>query len=306
MSRLFFIMLIRLEDIQKYSNIEFLAKQLVEGYMVGKHKSPFHGFSVEFAEHRLYNDGEDTKHIDWKVFARTDKVFVKRYEEETNLRCHILIDESPSMYIDRGKKMHFALFSAAVLMYVLRKQRDSIGMTLFSDKINAHYDAKSSARHQSHLFGLLNERLKSGSKSQNTAVASALHSIADQIHKRSLVILFSDMLESADDQDKLFGALKHLKHNKHEVLVFHIMDWSKEVNFDFEDRPYLFEDIESGERIKLHPSEVKEVYKEKMKAFVHELKIKSGQYKIDFIPVDIAEPVAKILLPFFAKRKKMP
>ena len=131
------------------------------------------------------------------------------------------------MYIDGGKKMHFALFSAAVLMYVLRKQRDSIGMTLFSDKINAHYDAKSSARHQSHLFGLLNERLKSGSKSQNTAVASALHSIADQIHKRSLVILFSDMLESADDQDKLFGALKHLKHNKHEVLVFHIMDWSK-------------------------------------------------------------------------------
>lgn len=299
-------MLIRLEDIQKYSNIEFLAKQLVEGYMVGKHKSPFHGFSVEFAEHRLYNDGEDTKHIDWKVFARTDKVFVKRYEEETNLRCHILIDESPSMYIDGGKKMHFALFSAAVLMYVLRKQRDSIGMSLFSDKINAHYDAKSSARHQSHLFGLLNERLKSGSKSQNTAVASVLHSIADQIHKRSLVILFSDMLESADDQDKLFGALKHLKHNKHEVLVFHIMDWSKEVNFDFEDRPYLFEDIESGERIKLHPSEVKEVYKEKMKAFVHELKIKSGQYKIDFIPVDIAEPVAKILLPFFAKRKKMP
>ena len=299
-------MLLRLEDIQKYSNIEFLAKQLVEGYMVGKHKSPFHGFSVEFAEHRLYNDGEDTKHIDWKVFARTDKIFVKRYEEETNLRCHILIDESPSMYIGGAKKMHFSLFSAAVIMYVLRKQRDSIGMSLFSDKINAHYEAKSSARHQSHLFSLLDQRLNSGPKSQNTAVASALHTIADQIHKRSLVILFSDMLESAEDQERLFGALKHLKHNKHEVLVFHVMDWAKEVNFDFEDRPYLFEDVESGERIKLHPSEVREAYQERMKAFVHQLKIKSGQYKIDFIPVDIAEPIARVLLPFFAKRKKMP
>jgi uncharacterized protein (DUF58 family) len=298
-------MLLRLEDIREYSNLELLAKQLVEGYMVGRHKSPFHGFSVEFAEHRLYNKGEDTKHIDWKVFARTDKLFVKRFEEETNLRCQIILDESPSMYFDGGQKMLFSLFSAAVLLYVLRRQRDSIGLTLFSDKINEHIEARSSAVHNRYLYSILESRTKLLQPSKKTNVSDTIHEIADKIHRRSLVIIFSDMLEDSGNSAEIFNALKHLKYNKHEVVVFHVINKSKELDFEFENRPYMFEDIESGDRVKLHPSEVRELYQKKMQEFMHEMKIRCGQYKIDFFPVDIAEPVAKILLPFFAKRKKM-
>ena len=299
-------MLISLKDIQEYGNLELLAKQVVEGYMIGRHKSPFHGFSVEFAEHRLYNKGEDTRHIDWKVFARTDKLFIKRFEEETNLRCHILIDQSSSMYFQDGDKMRFSLFSSAVLLYVLRKQRDAVGLSLFSDKVDQHIGAKSSAVHIRYLYDILESKLKAVSENNKTSIADVIHEIADKIPRRSLVVLFSDMFENIQDQESVFSALKHLRHNKHEVVVFHVLDAAKELDFEFENRPYLFEDIETGEKLKLHPSEVKELYQKEMKKNLKELKIKCGQYKIEFVPVDIRAPFAQVLLPFFVKRKKMP
>ena len=299
-------MLISLKDIQEYGNLELLAKQVVEGYMIGRHKSPFHGFSVEFAEHRLYNKGEDTRHIDWKVFARTDKLFIKRFEEETNLRCHILIDESSSMYFQDGDKMRFSLFSSAVLLYILRKQRDAVGLSLFSDKVDQHIEAKSSAVHIRYLYGVLESKLKAASKNNKTSIAEVIHEIADKIPRRSLVVLFSDMFENIKDQDSVFSALKHLRHNKHEVVVFHVLDAAKELDFEFENRPYLFEDMETGEKLKLHPSQVKELYQKEMKKNLNELKIKCGQYNIEFVPVDIRAPFAQVLLPFFVKRKKMP
>ena len=299
-------MLISLKDIQEYGNLELLAKQVVEGYIIGRHKSPFHGFSVEFAEHRLYNKGEDTRHIDWKVFARTDKLFIKRFEEETNLRCHILIDESSSMYFQDGDKMRFSLFSSAVLLYILRKQRDAVGLSLFSDKVDQHIEAKSSAVHIRYLYGVLESKLKAASKNNKTSIAEVIHEIADKIPRRSLVVLFSDMFENIKDQDSVFSALKHLRHNKHEVVVFHVLDAAKELDFEFENRPYLFEDMETGEKLKLHPSQVKELYQKEMKKNLNELKIKCGQYNIEFVPVDIRAPFAQVLLPFFVKRKKMP
>ena len=299
-------MLLSLKDIQEYGNLELLAQQVVEGYMVGRHKSPFHGFSVEFAEHRLYNKGEDTRHIDWKVFARTDKLFVKRYEEETNLRCHILVDESSSMYFGEGEKMRFSLFSSAVLLYILRKQRDAAGLSFFSDKLNLHIAAKSSAVHIRYLYGLLEGKLNNVSKHKMTSLSETIHQIADKIPRRSMVVLFSDMFDNNEKKESVLSALKHLRHNKHEVVVFHVLDTKKELNFEFENRPYLFEDMETGEKVKLHPSQVKELYQKQMKEFLNEMKLRCGQYNIEFVPVDVQAPFAEVLLPFFVKRKKMP
>ena len=202
--------------------------------------------------------------------------------------------------------MRFSLFSSAVLLYILRKQRDAVGLSLFSDKVDQHIEAKSSAVHIRYLYSLLEGKINEVSKKNKTSIAKVIHEIADKIPRRSLVILFSDMFENNKDQESILSALKHLRHNKHEVVVFHVLDAGKEIDFEFENRPYLFEDMETGERIKLHPSEVKELYQKEMKENLNELKLKCGQYNIEFVPVDIQAPFAQVLLPFFVKRKKMP
>lgn len=206
--------------------MELLARQVVEGFITGMHKSPFHGFSVEFAEHRIYNPGESTRHIDWKLYARTEKLFVKRFEEETNLRCHIVIDNSSSMHFG-GKgnksgrsetKLDFAIESSAALMYLLRKQRDAVGLSIVSDKMELHTQARSSSVHHKMLYGQLDKLYQeSGQKEQKlTNTADMLHLLAEKIHKRSLVIIFSDMIDNEASPDNIFSALQHLKHNKHE------------------------------------------------------------------------------------------
>lgn len=303
---------IDLHQIQQYSKLELLAKQVVEGFITGLHKSPFHGFSVEFAEHRLYNNGESTRHVDWKLYGRTDKLFLKRYEEETNLRCQLVIDASSSMYFpeidynsDQFNKLKFSIYASAALMNLLKRQRDAVGLSIFSDKLDVHTPSKSSTVHHKYLYHELEKLINQPNVNRSTFAIKSLHTIADSVHKRSLVIVFSDMMENTGGHDELFSALQHLKHNKHEVILFHTIDKDKEVDFNFENRPYQFIDLESGEEIKLHPNEVKENYLEQISKQTNELKLKCLQYGIEFVEVDINQGFHQILLAYLIKRKKM-
>ena len=296
-----------LSQIREFGNIELLAKQLVEGFITGLHKSPYHGFSVEFAEHRLYNNGESTRHIDWKVYAKTDRLYTKRYEEETNLRCQLVVDNSSSMYYPEANKgkITFSTMAAAALAFLLQKQRDAVGLTIFSEDIEQQTPVKSTSSHIHKLLLTLEELLREQSTQRKTSVANVLHQIAEKIHKRSLVVVFSDMFENQDEKEPIFSALQHLKHNRHEVLLFHVTDHKTELDFDFEERPYEFVDIESGNRLKLQPSQVREAYRKHMKDYYHELKIKCGQAKIDFIEADINRGFNQILRSYLVKRASM-
>lgn len=298
-------------DLKQLENLELLANQVVEGFIIGLHKSPFHGFSVEFAEHRIYNQGEPTKNIDWKVFARTDKLFTKKYEEETNLRAQIVIDTSSSMYFPKDKdvsklnKLQFSALAAASLMNLLKKQRDAFGLSLFDEKVNIHTKAKSSTTHYRLLLTYLDQLIKDTTENKSTSVVDTLHEIAENIHKRSLVIIFSDMLDRVENQDELFSALQHLKYNKHEVVLFHILDKKLEEEFEFENRPHEFIDMETGERVKLESNRVKEFYQERVKDFKEKLKVKCLQYRIDMIETDLRAGFHPILETYLVKRKKM-
>lgn len=297
------------------SNLELLAQQVVEGFIVGLHRSPFHGFSVEFAEHRLYNQGESTRNIDWKVYGRTDKLFVKRFEEETNLRCQIVVDASSTMYYpwdeknpDKNKyanKFCFAAQSAAVLMNALKSQRDAFGLTLFDDDVQFTTGAKSSTVHYRLLLSKLVERIENPQLNKATNLAASLHQIAEAIHRRSLVVIFTDVMEQPDKAEDLFAALQHLRYAKHEVILFHVMDKAKELDFEFENRPYLFIDMENGEQVRLQPNQVKEFYTKQVGAFTEQLRMKCLQFKIDFVEADINRGFVPILQTWMAKRAKM-
>ncbi len=296
-----------LKNIKDSGSLELLAHQLVEGFITGLHKSPYHGFSVEFAEHKVYNEGESTRHIDWKVYARTDRLFTKRYEEETNLRCLIALDTSASMYYPRetNAKIRFAKYAAAALGFLLNKQRDAVGLCLFSDRIETLTQMKSTPTHLDKLLRSLNDLDSIAPPARSTNVSSILHEVAEKIHKRSLVVIFSDMFDSDEDTDELFKALQHLKHNKHEVIVFHVMDNETELNFEFEERPMEFIDLESGDRLALNPGEVKEHYRREAQRFHHALKMRCNQYKIDFIEADVSMDYNVILQTYLIKRAKM-
>ncbi len=295
------------EDLLKPGNLELLARQVVEGFITGLHKSPFHGFSVEFAEHRIYNSGESSKNIDWKLFARSEKLFTKRYEEETNLRCQLLIDTSSSMYYpEKGwNKIKFSILAAASIMHLLKKQRDAVGLTLFSSGIDFSSEMKSAESHHRMLISQLERQIESPTVKTGSRIIPVLHEMAEKLHKRSLVVIFSDMIESYGSNDELFSALQHLKFNKHEVVLFHTLDKSLEIDFSFDNRPYIFEDIESGEKLKLFPAEVKANYERETAAFISELTNRCRQYRIDFSAADVALPISQILLPFLVKRQKM-
>ncbi len=298
-----------IQELRELASIELVARRVVEGFITGMHKSPFHGFSVEFAEHRLYNAGEAIKNIDWKLYGKTDKLFVKRYEEETNLRCHILIDTSSSMLFPYKKKidnkLSFSIYSAAALIHLLKKQRDAAGVTLFSDTIEFQSKAKLNSKHIYYLFAQLEKLLHNKQPlKKKTVVAKTLHQIADNIHKRSLVIIFSDMMEH-EKEIEIFDALQHLRHNKHEVILFHVRDKKLEQEFEFENRPYRFVDMETGEEIKLNPNNVRDVYKDAIANFFNKMKLKCGQYNIDFIEADVNQDFKKVLIPFLIKRKKL-
>jgi len=298
----------------RFGNLELLARQVVEGFITGMHKSPFHGFSVEFAEHRIYNPGESTRHIDWKLYARSEKLFVKRFEEETNLRCQIVIDTSSSMYFtgkdaegNPSSKLNFAIECASALIYLLRKQRDAVGLSLLSNQTDLHTAARSSSVHHKMLYSQLNKIYNTDKEQLNvtTNTAELLHLLAEKIHKRSLVIIFSDMMDNEATPDALFSALQHLKHNKHEVVLFHVYEKEKELEFSYQNRPFRFIDMETGENVRLNPGDLKDKYVQSMQEYYHHLRLKCMQYKIDFVPSDINQGYEKVLLNFLVKRSKL-
>lgn len=301
-------------DFQKareFSGLKLLAKQVVEGFITGLHKSPYHGFSVEFAEHRLYNKGESTRHIDWKLYARTEKLFVKRYEEETNLRCQLVLDASSSMYFpyqsdSELNKFQFSINAAACLIELLNKQRDAVGLTLFSDATVDQIAAKSSLAHLNLLYHKLESAFTKQPLNATTNLVEQLHQIAETVHKRSLIIVFSDMFDSEQvNNEHLFEALQHLKHRKHEVIVFHTYSSKLEQAFEFDNRPHAFVDLETGEELILNPSSVQEYYQNNFNQFVKSIQLKCTQYKIDFVPCAIENGYAEVLLSYLIKRSKM-
>lgn len=299
------------KNISELNNLELLANQVVEGFITGMHKSPFHGFSVEFAEHRLYNKGESTRHIDWKLYAKTKKMFVKRYEEETNLRCHLIVDNSSSMHypivgnpsIDHLNKIGFSAIASAALMEILKRQRDAVGLSIYSNKEDYYAPTKGSDRHRRMLLAHLADLLKKPSTS-STETYAVLHEIAEKIHRRSLVFLFTDMFQASKDTDQLFEALRHLKYNKHEVVLFHTYDGKLELDFDFENSPKKFVDVETGEEINLYASTIQKDYKLKVETYFNELKMKCMQYKIEYVPVDIHKGFHQILVSYLISRKR--
>lgn len=299
-------------NLSEIKNLDILAKQVVEGFITGIHKSPFHGFSVEFSEHKLYNKGESTRHIDWKLFAKTEKLYTKKYEEETNLRCHIIIDNSASMHyplvkkesIDNLNKVGFSSIAAASLMEILKRQRDAIGLSIYSDSYEYYAPEKGSERHRKMLLHQLEQLLVTNSKAK-THTYKYLHEIAEKIHRRSLIFLFTDMFQTTKEDEALFEALRHLKYNKHEVVLFHTYDSKTELNFNFDNAPKKFVDVETGEEINVYAENVQKKYKELALNYFKELKNKCLQYKIDYVPVDIHKGFHDILTTYLLLRKKI-
>ncbi|WP_036382184.1 DUF58 domain-containing protein [Muricauda sp. MAR_2010_75] len=301
-----------LHKAQLFQNLELLANQIVEGFISGIHKSPFHGFSAEFAEHKIYNAGESTKHIDWKLYAKTDRLYTKRYEDETNLRCHMILDNSASMYypdvkklsIDNLNKIGFGVLSIAALMQILKKQRDAVGLSIYSDTYNFHAGEKNSERHFQMLYSKLNEVSETKSTSQTTKTYTFLHQIAEKIHRRSLIFLFSDMFQTETEEAQLFDALRHLKYNKHAVVLFHLLDEKHELGFDFENTPKRYVDVETGEHIDLYADNIKKAYSKKVREYQESLQLKCAQYRIKYVGVDVRQNFSQVLNTFMIERQK--
>lgn len=296
--------------LEQFGNLEILAKQVVEGFITGMHKSPYHGFSVEFAEHRLYNTGESTRHIDWKLYGRSEKLFTKKYEEETNLRCQIVIDCSGSMFFPKSNpvdKYTFSVYAAASLIELLRRQRDAVGVSLITDKLIFHSTSKSSTAHLHYLYGELEKNLGGyrDELKRGTDITGTLNDIAELCHRRSLIILFTDLLDDPNKIDDFFSALQHMKHNKHEVILFHVTQKSSEIDFELEDRPYELIDMETGEHLKLRPEEIKEDYRSSIQAYFEEIKLRCANHRVDFMEADIEEGFNAVLIKYLLKRQKL-
>lgn len=299
------------EKIGGFVNLEFVAKQLVEGFISGMHKSPFHGFSSEFTEHKIYNNGESTKHIDWKLYAKTEKYYTKRYEEDTNLRCHIILDNSASMHFPETKnfelaslnKIQFSVLASACLMNVLKKQRDAVGLSVYSNTYEYYAPEKVNERHHQILLHEMGNLLKS-KKKEGTDTYKHLHLVAEKLKRRSLVFLFTDMFQADANEADLFEALRHLKHNKHDVVLFHVHDREKEYLFNYGNNPKRFLDVETGEYVDLYSEGTQENYQKAVRSYFHNLKEKCMQYKIKYVAADINTDFEKILRAYVIERQK--
>ena len=300
----------QIEKISSFQHLELLANQVVEGFISGMHKSPFHGFSAEFAEHKIYNVGESTKHIDWKLFAKTDRLYTKKFEEETNLRCHLIIDNSSSMHYPKlnadqpfyESKIGFSILASAVLMNLLKKQRDAVGLSVFSDSYEYYAPEKGSDRHHRMLLNIMENLLENPKQAKTTDTITFLHQIAEKMHRRSMIILFTDMFQN-DDNEKLFNALQHLKHNKHKVVLFHVIDEKRELSFDFDNAPRKFIDVESGEIINLFAENVKEEYEKNIKKYFKSISLNCAQNKIKYVSVNVGADFEKILTTYLVEKQ---
>ncbi|MBS00959.1 MAG: DUF58 domain-containing protein [Candidatus Marinimicrobia bacterium] len=286
------------EMVARLSNMSLRARLVVEGYIIGQHKSPFHGFSVEFAEHRAYGPGDEIRHIDWKLYGKTDRFFVKQYEEETNLRSYILLDTSRSMEYKSNKisKLDYGNYLSAALAYLMINQQDGVGLTLFDNQIQTFIPPRSKP---SHVNTILTHLDKTGS-GKDTDVGIVLHEMAERIKKRGLIILISDLF---DETGNIINGLKHFRHNKQEIIVFHIMD-RKELNFDFSNRT-KFKDMETDEQITTEPWKIRKIYQKAIQSYQDELRLRCREQKIDYVPLFTDQNLDLALNEYLKKRQRL-
>ncbi len=285
--------------IAKLSNMELVARLVVEGFITGLHKSPYHGFSVEFAEHRQYMPGDEIRHIDWKIYGKTDRYFIKQFEEETNLKATIILDASSSMGYASEKsitKLAYGSYLAAALSYLMIQQRDAVGLAVYDEKIRSYLPPRST---HSYLQQLLKE-LTAIVPGNKTRTAPSLHQIADRIKRRGLVIVISDLF---DDPDAVMVALKHFRHTKNEVIVMHILD-PIERSFAF-GNDAIFKDMETGEQLMTHPWHIQRSYQTAMTKFLDHYRSECREHNIDYVLMDTTTPFDSALTEYLSKRKRI-
>lgn len=277
------------------SNMQLRARMVVEGFIVGLHKSPYHGFSVEFAEHRAYGPGDNLRYLDWRLYGKTDRFYVKQFEEETNLKAHLMLDMSKSMAYASGEisKLQYGSYLSAALTYLLLRQQDAVGLTLFDTEIRTHIRPSSRPSMLNNILSQL-EHVEPG---EETSIGHSLHHLADRINRRGLVIIISDML---DDLDNILNGLKHFRHDRHEVLVFHILD-PREVDFEF-DAQAKFKDMESGEILATEPWHIQKDYQNAVDQFRQTLGARCREQHVDYVPLTTDQSLDVALLAYLNKR----
>ncbi|MDZ7773019.1 MAG: DUF58 domain-containing protein [Balneolaceae bacterium] len=305
-------MLLKPDLLSQLAPLELRARKIVEGFISGLHKSPYYGFSVEFAEHRPYTPGDEIKHIDWKVYAKTERYYIKQYEEETNLRCYVMLDTSSSMYykyFGEWTKLRYGIHFAAALMYLMHRQRDACGLVPFSDEMESFIPAKSSYTHLRQVFTMLEQLLEKEDEQsagqRKTSSAKVIHELAERLNHRSLVVLVTDLFENVDDHENLISSLKHLRHRKHEVLLFNVMEKKSERDLDFPDRRFRMEDMETGASMEVLPAQVREDYRKKVEEYIHRFKMACSEFQIDFEQIDTQQDFDLALLAYLNKRKNL-
>ena len=293
-------------------HLDLKAQQIVEGFMSGLHKSPFHGYSAEFAEHKMYHPGNSTRFIDWKLFARTEKLYTKKFEEETNMRCHLVVDQSSSMYfpssnrlaLDDLNKIGFSVLASAALMYLIKRQRDAVGLSLYDHNTRLQTQAKSSERHHQFLLGQLDEVWQHQSKNTSTDTAGHLDQLAQQLPRRSMVILFSDLIMNREQREAIFDTMRHLKYRNHAVILMHTFDGKTERDFDFGSTPRKFKDVETGHELQLFPKQIQNVYQNRIEQYFEDIKLNCAQHKIQYVEADIQKGFNTVFTAFLVARQK--
>jgi len=289
---------LRPEVVSRLDNMELRARLIVEGFIAGLHRSPYHGFSVEFAEYRQYNAGESTRNVDWRIYAKTDRYYVKTFEDETNLRATLLLDKSASMdFTTTGvTKLRYGSLLCAAMSYLMIRQRDAVGLAVFDDKVRTLITHRSARRHLLYLLGTL-ERIQAGNR---TEISGTLHEMAERLKRRGLVVIFSDMF---DDPDRVMGGLKHFRHRGHEIVLFHILD-PMELNLDYSGE-VRFIDRETGERLRTQPWFLKNEYRRDVKSWIAKLETECKENAINYNIVTVDTPFDQALVSYLGKRSRL-
>ncbi len=299
-------------QINQFTHLELKAQQIVEGFMSGLHKSPFHGYSAEFAEHKMYHPGSATRFIDWKLYARTEKLYTKKFEEETNMRCHLVIDQSSSMYYPESRdlnklennKIGFSVLASAALMQLLKRQRDAVGLSVYDQTQVLQTQAKSSERHHQFILGQLEEIARNPCPFRKTDTAAQLTTLAQQLPRRSMVVVFSDLLMNQEQRDEIFEAMHHLKYRNHAVILMHTFDGKTEREFNFGSAPRKFRDLETGQDLPVFPGQVREAYKAAVESYFEAIELTCAQHKIQYVTADIQKGFESIFTAFLVARQK--
>ncbi len=294
--------------ISRLKTMDLRARLAVEGFITGLHRSPYHGFSVEFAEHRPYNPGDELRHVDWKVFGKTDRHYVKQFQEETNLRHYVVLDTSPSMRYRRSgslSKLTYGAYLAAALHYLMIKQRDATGLIGFDQSVHTLLRPKSTASYLRRILAELERFTALPPNGKKTHASAALHEVAERISRRSFVVVITDLFENVGAAEDLVRALRHLRHRGHEVLVFRILESDTERRFNFDDVPMVFRDMETGEEMALHPAQLREDYVRAVQEFSRNFRRRCLEQNVEIVELDTGEPYSTALLSYLNRRRRL-